>query len=120
VIASYCGRWSIEATFQESRSCLRSETTRGWCRGTVLRATPCLLGLYSVVAVLFHALPADKRAGSVAWPGKVGVTFSDALTAVRRWLWSKGVFPRARADTVGQQLPPDVRDLLLAAIAPAA
>jgi hypothetical protein len=120
VVALYCGRWSIEATFQESRSCPRSETTRGRCRGTILRATPCLLGLYPVVAVLFHSLPAEKRSGVVSWPGKAGVTFSDALTAVRRWLWSEGVFPRAGADTAIQQLPPGVRELLLAALTPAA
>jgi hypothetical protein len=120
VIATYCGRWSIEATFQEARSCLRSESTRGWCRRTVLRGTPCLLGLYSVVAVLFHALPADQRAGSVTWPGKAGVAFSDALAAVRRWVWTEGVFPQAGASAAVAQLPQHVRELLLSALAPAA
>ena len=57
VVGTYCGRWSIETTFQECRSGLGLESTRGRCRSTVLRAAPCLFGLYSVVAVLFHALP---------------------------------------------------------------
>jgi hypothetical protein len=120
VIGHYTARWNIETTFQECRSHLGLETTRGWCRRTVLRAAPCLLGLYSVVAVLFHALPAGKRSGSVAWPGKAGVTFSDALAAVRRWVWAEGVFPRAGADAAVQQLPPEVWELLLSALAPAA
>lgn len=29
-------------------------------------AAPCLFGLYTVVTVLFHALPAAKRTGAVA------------------------------------------------------
>jgi hypothetical protein len=120
VIGLYTARWNIETTMQECRSGLGLETTRGWCRRTVLRAAPCLFGLYSVVAVLFHALPAEKRSGAVAWPGKAGVTFSDALAAVRRWVWAEGVFPRAGADAAVEQLPPEVRELLLSALAPAA
>ncbi len=58
VIGHYCGRWNIETTFQEARCCLGLETTRGWREKTVLRAGSCLLGLYSVVAILFRALPA--------------------------------------------------------------
>jgi DDE superfamily endonuclease len=119
VIAAYCGRWNLETTFQECRSCLGLETTRGRCRPTVLRSAPCLFALYSVVAVLFHALPEAKRTGAVRWAGKATVTFSDALTAVRRCIWSDGVFPQANADTAIAELPPDVRELLLSALAPA-
>ncbi len=68
VVGTYCGRWSIETTFQEARSALGPETTRGRCRSTVLRAAPCLFGLYTVVAILFHTLPAAKRVGAVSWP----------------------------------------------------
>jgi hypothetical protein len=120
VVAAYCGRWNLETTFQECRSHLGLETTRGWCRATVLRAAPCLLGLYSVVTVLFASLPESERTGSVGWPGKVGVTFSDAVRSVRRWLWVKGVFPQAGIDADLAKLPPNVRELLLSGLAPAA
>jgi hypothetical protein len=120
VIALYAGRWNIETTFQECRAHLGLETTRGWCRATVLRAAPCLFGLYSVVAALYHALPEAKRAGRVDWPGKAGVTFSDALTAVRRWLWADGVFPQAGVTPAIQKVPLDIRDLLLGSLAQAA
>src|SRR5262249_52707999 len=70
VIGYYCGRWNIETTFQEARSALGLESTRGWCKRTVLRAGPCLLGLYTVVALLFRALPESKRVGAVSWPGQ--------------------------------------------------
>lgn len=120
IIGSYTARWNIETTFQELRAHLGLETTRGWCRRTVVRLAPCLFGLYTAVAVLFAALPAAKRSGAVAWPGKEAVTFSDALTAVRRWLWTEWVFPQAAGETALQKLPPPLQELLLAALAPAA
>ncbi len=82
VIGAYRSRWNIETTFQEMRSELGLETTRGWREKTVLRAAPCLFGLYTVVAILFHALPESKRTGAVEWPGKTVTRFSDALAAV--------------------------------------
>lgn len=120
VVGAYCGRWNIETTFQETRSALGLETTRGWHPRTVLRAGPCLLGLYSVVAVLFAALPESKRTGGVSWPGKATVTFSDALCAVRRWLWAEAVLPQAGGATALNKLPEPVRELLLTTLAPAA
>jgi hypothetical protein len=56
----------------------------------------------------------------VAWEGKQAVTFSDAITAVRRWLWTHWVFPRAGHDAAFEKLPEEFRQLLLYALAPAA
>lgn len=93
VIETYTARWNIETTFQEMRSHLGLETTRGWTEKTVLRVAPCLFGLYTVVATLYMQLPRRRRLGGLlAWVGKEDVTFSDALTAVRRWLWVEWVF----------------------------
>jgi hypothetical protein len=119
IIGLYCGRWNIETTFQECRSSLGLETTRGWGRATVLRAAPCLFGLYSIVALLYHALPEDHRTGRIAWPGKVGVTFSDALTAIRRRVWAESVFAQDGFEAGIAKLPPDLRELLLTALTPA-
>ena len=120
IVTRYAGRWNLECTFQESRAHLHSETTRGWSRRTVLRATPCLLGLYSVVALLYDALPATARVGGIDWPGKSVVAFSDALCAVRLRLWSETVFREAGIGPGLEKLPEAVRDLLCAALAPAA
>ena len=68
IVETYTGRWSIETTFQETRSELHIQTTRGWSRSTVLRVAPCLFGLYSVVAMLYASLPREHRVG--AWPGR--------------------------------------------------
>jgi hypothetical protein len=120
IVTLYTARWNLETTFQEMRALLGLETTRGWCRQTVLRVAPCLFGLYTVVALLYRALPATKRDGRVEWPGKTGVTFSDALMAVRRWLWREWVFPQAGVASVVQKLPEPVQELLFYGLAPAA
>jgi hypothetical protein len=120
IIAHYTSRWNIETTFQELRCHIGLETTRGWCQKTVLRAAPCLFGLYSIIAVVYQALPESKRTGKVDWPGKEVVTFSDALTSVRRWLWGECIFREAGCDGGLEKLPAPLRDVLLVALAPAA
>jgi hypothetical protein len=121
VIETYTGRWSIETTFQELRAYLGLETTRGWKQSTVLRAAPCLFGLYSVVALLYSQLPADMaRPGAVAYRGKTEPAFSDAITAVRRQLWLEGVFESHGQTEVFQNLPRPFQAVVLAALAPAA
>ena len=76
-------------------------------------------GLYTVVALLFAALPEAQQSGGVRWPGKAVVTFSDALAAVRRWLWAEWVLPRAGAGTLLEKVPGPLHEVLLAALAPA-
>ena len=120
LIGYYTGRWNLETTFEEARSCLHLGTASGWCRETVLRVTPCLFGLYSVVAWLYNELPACRRVGSIDWPGKACVTFSDALAAVRRWVWSEGVFARVEGGSAIEELPEPLREILYSALAPAA
>jgi hypothetical protein len=121
IIEEYTGRWSIETTFEEARAYLGLESTRGRCARTVRRAEPCLLGLYSVVALMYWQLPAaDQDQGMVDWEGKEMVTFSDAITAVRRWLWTHWVFPRAGHAEAFAKLPETFQEQLLYALAPAA
>jgi hypothetical protein len=121
VIEAYTGRWNVETTFQEARAYLGLETTRGWCAQTVRRAEPCLLGLYSVVALLYERLRAEgAAAGGVRWAGKRMTTFSDAVTAVRRWLWAEGVLASAGHGEGFAKIPGPFQELLLSALAPAA
>lgn len=121
VIETYTGRWNIETTFQEMRSHLGLETTRGWSEPTVLRVAPCLFGLYTVVAALYVQLPARRRRGGMmTWLGKEDVTFSDALTAVRRWLWVEWVFAIPGHGMAFSKLKRPFQQLLLAGLTPAA
>jgi hypothetical protein len=121
IIEAYTGRWNVATTFEEPRAYLGLESTRGWCERTVLRAEPCLLGLYSVVALWYWLLPEQYQdLGVVQWEGKKGVTFSDAITAVRRWLWTHWVFPQAGHEGAFAKLPGAFQQLLLYGLAPAA
>lgn len=121
LIETYTGRWSIETTFQEMRAYLGLETTRGRKEATVLREAPCLFGLFSVVVLLYALLPArSTRAARVLWLGKSEVTFSDAITAVRRWVWVEWVFVTCGHKQAFTKLPRPLRAVLLYALAPAA
>lgn len=121
VIETYTGRWNIETTFQEMRAYLGLETTRGRTKNTVLRTAPCLFGLYAVAALLYAELPAEATAeATVSYRGKAVVTFSDAISAVRRQLWLEGVFESHGQTEVFRNLPRALQAVLLAALAPAA
>jgi hypothetical protein len=121
IIERYTERWNIETTFEDLRAYLGLETTRGRCAQTVLRAEPLLFGLYSVVALLYEQLPDEaQEQGGVDWDGKRVVTFSDAISAVRRWLWGNWVFHKAGHDDAFAKIPEPVRQVLLYALAPAA
>src|SRR5207248_10350360 len=94
VVTWYTGRWSIEVTFQEARAHLGLSTTRQWARDSVLRAFPCLLGLFSLVALAYaqHVKRGGKaRPLGTPWYAKPHVTFSDAIATVRRLLWRQTV-----------------------------
>jgi DDE superfamily endonuclease len=121
VIETYTGRWNIETTFQEMRAYLGLETTRGRTKNTVLRAAPCLFGLYAVVALLYAELPTETTGeGTVSYRGKAAVTFSDAIGAVRRRLWLEGVFESHGQTEAFRNLPRPLQAVILAALAPAA
>jgi hypothetical protein len=121
VIETYTGRWSLETTFQEARSYLGLETTRGWSRNTILRAEPSLFALYTVVACLYAELPARyRRMRGVEWLGKSDVTFSDAITAVRRWLWVEWIFSLTGHRETFEKLGGPLQRIVLQGLAPVA
>lgn len=114
IIEFYTGRWAIEVTFEECRAHVGFGTTRGWCERTILRAEPCLLGLYTLVAVWSaHRVP---RAPLIVWRGKRTIAFSDAITFVRRQLWHDWIFESPRHGTVFQKLTPKEKHLMLSAL----
>ncbi len=103
------------------RAYLGLETTRGRVEKTVLRLAPCLFGLYSVVVLVATELPRRLRsAAQVEWPGKIETTFSDLITAVRRWLWRDWVFANRGFGEAFSKLPRAFQETLLWALAPTA
>lgn len=107
IIEAYTGRWAIEVTFEELREHVGLETTRGRCAQTILRAEPCLFGLYTLVALWFSELSErEHQAPVVAWIGSVkqAQTFSDAITLVRRHIWRNWVLESPRHAAAFQKL----------------
>jgi hypothetical protein len=94
IVGWYVQRWSVEVTFEEVRRHLGVETQRQWSNLAIARTTPCLLGLFSVVALAADTLHAsgELRVRQSAWYRKETATFSDALAAVRLALWRGSLF----------------------------
>jgi hypothetical protein len=59
VLQWFVSRWQLEVTFQDSRAHLGVETQRQWSDLAILRTTPALLGLYSLITLWAHDLAAD-------------------------------------------------------------
>ena len=73
------------------------------------------------MAWLYAELPARyRRVRAVDWLGKSDVTFSDAITAVRRWLWVEWVFAMTGHREAFEKLGGPLRQILLQGLAPAA
>jgi len=91
------------------------ETQRQWTQQAIARTTPCLLALFSVVALLADRL---LRHGLVplppdAWYRKARPTFTDALAAVRQHYWRhRGFRLSSRKNQVGK-LPRALRESLI-------
>jgi len=114
IVSLFTGRWSIEVTFQEVRAHLGFSTPRNWSANSVQRTAPCLLGLFSLVSLIFarHARDQRVRPGGTGWYTKTEVTFSDAITVVRRLFWA-AVLKQALQHTRVTKLPTRLRLTLL-------
>lgn len=94
VVEWFVLRWQLEVTFQETRAHLGVETQRQWSEQAILRTTPSLLGLFSLVTLLAHQLLQGKElpARRAAWYTKATPSFSDTLAFVRQYLWPRTIF----------------------------
>ncbi len=113
ILTRFVMRWRIETTFQEVRRHLGVETQRQWSDKAILRTTPALLALYSLVTLWAHEL--HTRAGPIrpqtaAWYDKRLPTFSDALADVRRALWWPQISSTSPPSRDPVKIHPDLLD----------
>jgi hypothetical protein len=89
IIKWFVLRWQVEVTFHEVRTHLGVETQRQWSPLAIVRTTPALLGLFSLVTVFAHQLLGEQSfpVRQAAWYAKTLPTFSDTLAFVRQHLW---------------------------------
>jgi hypothetical protein len=112
VIGWFVQRWSVEVTFREVRDHLGFESQRQWTDKAIARTTPCLLGLFSLVALFASQLAPRTRctAWTAAWYHKQQPTFADTLAAVRREIWKAQGLSISRKIPDVQKLPQRLRD----------
>jgi hypothetical protein len=108
ILAFFVRRWQVEVTFAEVRAHLGVETQRQWSDLAILRTTPALLGLYSLVTMWADNLLANGAAPyAAAWYTKTRFTFSDAIAAVRMQLWTADIYPRSVSPPDHHKIPTD-------------
>ena len=122
IVAWFVARWPLEVTFHEVRARLGVETQRQWSDLAILRTTPALLGLFSLVTLFAQARldgqPLPVR--QAAWYTKAAPTFSDTLAFVRQILWPVTVFSTSPSSDDVIEIPRALFDRLTDTLAFAA
>jgi hypothetical protein len=122
IVRLYVRRWSVEVTFEEARRHLGVETQRQWSDLAIARTTPCLLALFSIIALLADRLQQRQllHVRSAAWYPKTLPTFSDAIAAVRRHLWASANLSHSHSEGECNLIPEPLLHRLADALAYAA
>ncbi len=122
VVRWFVQRWQLEVTFREARDHLGVETQRQWSDRAIARTTPCLLALFSIVALLATRLDrhARLRVSATAWYRKERPTFADTLAAVRRQFWAEQGLITSRHSAETMKLRPALREGIAHALCHAA
>ncbi len=105
-------------TYHEVREHLGVETQRQWSDLAILRTTPVLLGLFSLVTLLAHQHRRRRKLPirQTAWYHKTQPTFSDALALVRRQIWQQEYFQMTDVHTDNSKLFARTQNRLLSAL----
>ena len=94
IIHWFVRRWQVEISFHEARTFLGVEMQRQWADLLILRITPALPGLFSLITLLanLHARKQNLPEQQTAWYPKKLPTFSDALALVKETLFLQDYF----------------------------
>ena len=100
-------RWRLEVTFHEVCEHLGVETQRQWSDLAILRTTPVLLALFSLVTLLAGPLTHEPAlpVRQAVWYRTPLPTVADALAIVRRHLWTATPFDLSPAKTARVEIP---------------
>ena len=96
IIETYCLRWSLEVTFQETKGKLGFEEPQNRTELAVQRTAPLALCLYSLVVLWYLKTGKELRAARPAatpwYRSKTQPAFSDMLATLRRASWGERLF----------------------------
>jgi len=112
-------RGPIEVTFHEVQAHLGVETQRQWSNLAILRTTPALLGLFSLVSIFAQQLLGGQSlpVRQAAWYTKALPTFSDTLAFVRQHLWPSTFFALSSSEHDVVEIPRALFDRLVDTLA---
>jgi hypothetical protein len=115
IVQSFASRWNIEVTFEEVRAHLGFESTRMRCQNSVKRAGAMLLGLFSVVSLIYARIAGEQKVTVYGTPcyHKTNPTFADALAAVRKLLWTQTILQHVPGGVYVAKLPLPAWKMLL-------
>ncbi len=107
ILSWFVSRWQVEVTFEEVRAHLGVETQRQWADKAILRTTPVLLSLYSIIILWTQDLAKARKLKprTAAWYQKSVPTFSDAIAAVRREIWAHQISFMSRPHRDSIEIP---------------
>jgi hypothetical protein len=92
IVEAFVNRFSIEILFEESRAHLGMETQRQWSNQAIIRSTPLIFAMFSIVCLIALNLLSTETFSvhSTAWHKKNNdeATFSDVIAYVRRYCWA--------------------------------
>lgn len=114
ILEWFVRRWQIEVTFAESRRHLGVETQRQWSDKAIVRTTPCLFGLFSIITLCAESLSKQNKLGlrRAAWYEKETATFADAIASVRRLIWSAESFQTSISEAKTIKVPRELFERL--------
>lgn len=115
VASGYCGRWSIEDTFRNTKQYLGGEDPQTWKGRGPERAASLSFWIYAIVWYWYIKTYGSQTTWTVTpwYPGKRTPSFIDALAALRTVLWGRRVFARSNSGA----LPRKFADVLIGALA---
>jgi hypothetical protein len=108
-------RWRVEVTLSEVRRHLGVETQRQGSDLAILRTTPALLGLFSLVTLWAGRIRPEGSllAACGRWYPKADPTFSDALALVRHELWTAPTFATSPDHRDSAEIPDGLLNRLI-------
>lgn len=115
IVEWFIKRWQVEVTFEESRRHLGIETQRQWSDKAIGRTTPCLMGMFSLIAMMAQELSngGKLKIRSAIWYHKELATFSDAIGCVRQQIWESQSFQTSEKGVEMIKIPRSIMETLI-------
>lgn len=117
IASRYCGRWSIEVTFRDTKQHLGGQQPQSWRGAGPERAAALSLWLHTAIWCWYLTSYGTRRSWTPRpwYPGKRHASFPDALAALRKALWHQRITAMSGQDQPSGKTLDNLLDTLAAA-----